>query len=241
VSLAPVPGPPRPEPGPRGWDPEEIRRLLWHHPYLGLLSDDEQEALLQRARVVRVRRNGLLFAETEPCRAFYLQLSGRLKLAKHSPDGREQTLRVVDPGESFGEADALTGTHLAAGIALRSSRVLALPADFLRQALERGGPVAQALAATLAADAVRLGNLAAELSLLNVTARVARLLLTREDCLVGASGGLSQQEMASLAGTARQVVGRILRRLEEEGIIDLERGRIQVLDPARLAALAHWH
>src|SRR5690606_28299141 len=191
--------------------------------------------------VVRVRRNGLLFAETEPCRAFYLQLSGRLKLAKHSPDGREQTLRVVDPGESFGEADALTGTHLAAGIALRSSRVLALPADFLRQALERGGPVAQALAATLAADAVRLGNLAAELSLLNVTARVARLLLTREDCLVGASGGLSQQEMASLAGTARQVVGRILRRLEEEGIIDLERGRIQVLDPARLAALAHWH
>ncbi len=77
--------------------------------------------------------------------------------------------------------------------------------------------MAQALAATLAADAVRLGNLAAELSLLNVTARVARLLLTREDCLVGASGGLSQQEMASLAGTARQVVGRILRRLEEEG------------------------
>lgn len=237
----PIPGARPSELRPRASDPEEIRRLLQGHAYLGLLSDAEREGLLQRSRVVRVRRNGVLFGEAESCRNLYFQLSGRLKLVKHSPDGREQTLRVVDPGESFGEADALTGVHLATAIALHSSRVLEIPAELFQRLVRGGGEVAEAIAASLGATVARLGNLAAELSLLNVTARVARLLLTREDCLAGASGGLSQQEMASLAGTARQVVGRILRRMEEEGVIDLERGRIRVLDPTRLAALAHWN
>ena len=240
MSLAPIPGERPFEPRPRASDPEEIRRLLRAHAYLGLLAEPQRETLLKQARVVRVRRNGVLFNEDEPCRSLYLQLSGRLKLVKHSHDGREQTLQVVDPGESFGEADCLTGAHLTTAIALHSSRVLEIPAELFRELLRAGGDVAQAAAATLGHAVARLANLAAELSLLSVTARVARLLLTREDCLAGASGGLSQQEMASLAGTARQVVGRILRRLEEEGLIDLERGRIQVLDPAGLAALAHW-
>ncbi|HEY8530812.1 MAG TPA: Crp/Fnr family transcriptional regulator [Limnochorda sp.] len=236
----PIPGERPFEPRPRASDPEEIRRLLQNHPYLGILAESEREALITQARVVRVRRNGVLFNEDEPCRSLYVQLSGRLKLVKHSHDGREQTLQVIDPGESFGEADCLTGTHFATAVALHSSRVLEVPGELFQELLRAGGDISQAVAANLGRTVARLANLAAELSLLSVTARVARLLLTREDCLVGASGGLSQQEMASLAGTARQVVGRILRRLEEERIIDLERGRIQVLDPARLAALAHW-
>lgn len=238
MSLAPMPGSTRPGLGPRASDPEEIRRLLRSHALFACAGPEEIEALLKRCRVLRLRRNGVLYTEGEPARSLYVLLSGRIKVVKHSPDGREQTLCIVDPGEVFGEADAVQGQQLATAIALRSSRVLPVPAELVLGWMRAGGRGAEALAARLATAVGELTTLAADLSLLNVTARVARLLLTREDCLIGASGGLSQQEMASLAGTARQVVGRILRRMEEEGVIDLDRGRVRILDPDRLESLA---
>ncbi|BAS29159.1 Crp/Fnr family transcriptional regulator [Limnochorda pilosa] len=238
MSLAPLPGPERPGHRPRASDPEEVRRLLRSHAFFAPLGEEEREGVLELSHVLRLRRNGVLYTEGEPARSLYLLLSGRVKVVKHSPDGREQTLQVVDPGETFNEAGAVGGTHVATAVALHSSRVLQIPSELLRSLVRSGGPVADAVVAGLAGTVGRLAGLAADLSLLSVTARVARLLLTREDCLVGASGGLSQQEMASLAGTARQVVGRILRRMEEQGVIDLDRGRIRVLDPGRLEQFA---
>ncbi|HLB29245.1 MAG TPA: helix-turn-helix domain-containing protein, partial [Dehalococcoidia bacterium] len=71
-----------------------------------------------------------------------------------------------------------------------------------------------------------------DLSFRSVTSRVAKILLQqgRE-----ASLQITQQELAAMAGTAREVVGRALKALEERGAIRLERGRILVLDRRALA------
>jgi len=70
-----------------------------------------------------------------------------------------------------------------------------------------------------------------------VSARVAKTLLLHSEAIEGKTAHrLTQQELASLVGTAREVVGRVLKALEHDGIIDLDQGRITILNRDRLEA-----
>jgi CRP/FNR family transcriptional regulator len=89
----------------------------------------------------------------------------------------------------------------------------------------------------------QLTGLVEDLSFKTVTGRVARLLLDQLPC---ASEDridqppplrLTQREIAAMAGTAREVAGRALKDVEEQGAIRVERGRITVVDPQLLARL----
>jgi CRP-like cAMP-binding protein len=83
-------------------------------------------------------------------------------------------------------------------------------------------------------------TLVEDLSFRHVTARVAKILIEQDASAVasGASGKavhrLTQQEMAAMAGTAREMVGRALKELEATGAIRIQRGRITVVNRARL-------
>jgi CRP/FNR family transcriptional regulator len=100
--------------------------------------------------------------------------------------------------------------------------------------------VAEAVVKTLANALRHLVSLVEDLSLRHVTARVAKILLDQE---ASAREGhqvyrLTQQEMAALAGTAREVVGRSLKELEMAGAIEMRQGRAVVLNRERLRLLA---
>jgi CRP/FNR family transcriptional regulator len=82
----------------------------------------------------------------------------------------------------------------------------------------------------LAEQARHLGSLVEDLSFRHVIGRVARILLEQAGNGTGPRPRLTQQEMAAMAGTVREVVGRSLKALEEEGAIRLERHRIVITD-----------
>jgi CRP/FNR family cyclic AMP-dependent transcriptional regulator len=63
---------------------------------------------------------------------------------------------------------------------------------------------------------------------------VAKILLENAVDGAGSGGRLTQQDMAAMAGTAREVVGRSLKALEDEGLIRLDRNRIIIRDKAAL-------
>ena len=90
----------------------------------------------------------------------------------------------------------------------------------------------------LAARVRDLVSLVEDLSFRQVIGRVAKILLEYAGDGAGSKPRLTQQEMAAMVGTAREVVSRSLRALEEEGVIRLERHRIVIMDRESLENLA---
>jgi len=86
----------------------------------------------------------------------------------------------------------------------------------------------------LAGQARQLMSLVEDLSFRHVIGRVARILLEHVGNGISPGPRLTQQEMAAMAGTAREVVGRSLKALEEEGMIRMDRHRIVITDKEAL-------
>jgi len=182
----------------------------------------------------RFLAGSLPFLAGEPCAGLFLVQRGALRLfIDHA--GKEQTLRVVPPGETCNEFVAWGGTALNSAQAIDDSDILILPPAHVSYLIERSDRFARALIATMADRARHYVALVCDLSFRHVTGRVAKVLLqsVSPGPGVGAGSGgrpLTQQELADLVGTAREVAARSLRILQAAGVIAQVRGRIIVLD-----------
>lgn len=167
--------------------------------------------------------------------------SGLVKLSTTSGDGREQVLRLVPPGETFNLVAAIDGQPCAAtAIAIDRTTIYAIKRETLTRLIAEHTAVAQAALLALSANTRDLISLAKDLALYHVDERVARLLLDQERCTCERCRKhyLTQQEMAAIVGTAREMVGRALHNFQASGIIKLHRGHVIVIDHERLRAIA---
>lgn len=202
------------------------------------------EDLLARARRRRFAAGEVVFHAGDPADSLHLVHSGRFAVRITTEFGDHATLNVVGPGEAFGELALLTPD------ALRSATVSALePAETLSvheldfRRLRRERPQVDALLVRLLADRVRrLSDQLVDALHVPADLRVRRRLLdvvavygTTEP---GASVPLTQEELASLAGTSRATVNRVLREEQGHGAVELGRGRTTILDPEALGRRA---
>ena len=195
-----------------------------------------EERLVER----RYERGRVVFMEGGPCQGLYAVRSGRVRIFKVSPEGREQVLMVAGPGETFNEVPNFDGgSNPASAEALEPSVLYLLPKADLLSIVEAEPVVARAIIRVFASHLRHLTALVEDLSFRNVTSRVAKILLAQVQRVESGAGPgrLTQQQMAAMAGTAREVVGRALKSLEQQGIIRMERGRVVVVSPERLADL----
>lgn len=190
------------------------------------------------------KKGELVLYEGQACQGLYVIKSGLVKVFKTSPDGKEQVLRLIGPGQSFNEVSAFdSGPCPASAQALERTTVYVLSRADLQRLLRRSPAFAAAATQVMACQLRHLVSLVEDLSFRSVTARVAKILMqtTKPDDGVGAGAGqrgrLTQQDMAQMAGTAREVVARALKVLEQAGAIRQQRGRIAILDTARLARI----
>lgn len=189
----------------------------------------------------RYERGEVILLEGEQGGALYYVCSGLVKVFKTSPGGKEQVLRLIAAGHTFNDVPALDGgPNPASAAAMEPSVVYLIRPVQLSQLIGNRPEVAAAVVQTLASALRHLVALVEDLSLRHVTARVAKLLLEQEDSSHRAwqNHHLTQQEMAALAGTAREVVGRALKDLEIAGAIQMRQGRAVVLSTERLRLLA---
>lgn len=162
--------------------------------------------------------------------------SGLVKVFKTSAGGKEQTLRLVAAGYTFNDVPAFDGgTNPASAAAMQPSTIYLIQRAELLKLIMAKPEVAVVIVQTLASALRHLVSLVEDLSLRHVTARVAKILFDHED---QQGHHLTQQEMAALAGTAREVVARSLKELEMAGAIAMRQGRVVVLDRERLHLLA---
>jgi CRP/FNR family transcriptional regulator len=164
--------------------------------------------------------------------------AGTVKIVRHAKDGREHTLLVLGGGDTFNDVAALDGgPNPATAMALNETVIWRVDPQDLQRVASRYPALAWAMAASIARRARYLLGLVQDLGMRNVRGRLAHLLL--EQAQASQRGEvprlLTQEEMASRLGTVREVVGRALRSLANDGIIAFDRHRIVVLDPERLA------
>jgi CRP-like cAMP-binding protein len=185
-------------------------------------------------------RGDIILLEGDRAGALQYVHSGLVKVFKTSPEGKEQVLRLIGAGQTFNDVPALDGgPNPASAAAIEPSVIYSVGSMELRKLIAERPGVAEAAVSSLA-DALRhMVMLVEDLSFRRVTERVARILLDQEEAMDAgrAPHRLTQQEMAAMAGTAREMVGRALKELESAGAIEMRQGRAVVINRERLRLL----
>jgi len=212
--------------------------LLKSIPYFSGLSPEELEAVRQVVFEKTAERGEVILLEGEPAQALFLVASGAVKMFKTSPEGKEQILNIVRPGESFNDVPLFDdGPNLASAQAMVPVVLYGIKKAELKAILKQHPEVTLNIIRALAQQVRQLVSLVEDLSFRHVLSRVAKILLEYASDGTGPRPRLTQQEIAAMAGTAREVVGRSLKTLEEEKLIKLERHRIVITNRQALEQL----
>ncbi|MCA9953583.1 MAG: Crp/Fnr family transcriptional regulator [Anaerolineales bacterium] len=207
--------------------------------FVGLAQNTVEE--LVKTAVWRTYGPGeIIFLEGEQASGLYFLQSGWVKVVKSSPTGREQVLRFMEPGDTFNEIVVFANlANPATAIALETAETWMLPRQALSHALRQNPDFAQHAIAKMAERVLHLVNLIADLSLRPVTGRLARLISDGAvDGVLSRPRWYTQSELAARLGTVPDVVQRALRQLEQDGLIQVERHQIRIVDAAALADIA---
>ena len=203
--------------------------------YFSGLSPDELDSVKKHVFEKTAERGEAILLEGESAEALYFVVSGAVKVFKTSAEGKEQILDIVRPGDSFNEVATLDGGPNPAGAQALGPVVLyGIRRRDLEIILRDYSPVALNVIRVLAGRVRHLVSLVEDLSFRRVVSRIAKILLEQAGDGTGSRPRLTQQEMAAMAGTAREVVGRSLKSLEEEGAIRLDRHRIVITNKEAL-------
>ncbi|HYA03750.1 MAG TPA: Crp/Fnr family transcriptional regulator [Syntrophobacteria bacterium] len=221
---------------------EDLRRTA-------LFSRLEPESLAELGRIARVRRidaGEVLFAAGDPDAGFFVLLEGRIKLYKISPEGKEYILRMVRAGETFAEAVAFSGLRYPVfAEALEPCRLVRFEVNEFRQLIHRTPQLALNMIATMAELLHALTVKIEDLSLREVGARLCRHLLELAEGDAGAlRDGLTLElettktALAARIGTISETLSRTFRKLQQQGLLLVERNRVTLLDCRRLREVA---
>jgi CRP-like cAMP-binding protein len=181
----------------------------------------------------------LILFEGESAQALYFVVSGMVKVFKTSANGKEQTLYLIRPGESFNDIPVFDGgPNLASVEAMCPAVLYGIGKNEIEAVLRDYPQVAMNVIKVLSNRVKHLVSLVEDLSFRHVTNRVAKILLEYSADRSDRRPRLTQQEMAAMAGTAREMIGRSLKFLEEEGTVRLDRHRIVITDKEALKEMA---
>ncbi len=208
-------------------------------PYFSGLSPEELESVRRSVFEKTAQRAEIVQHEGEPASVLYFVVSGAVKIFKTSVDGKEQILDLIRSGGSFNDVPVFSGGISLASVQAMGPAVLyGLKKDDLKTILRDHPQVALNIIQVLSQRVQHLVSLVEDLSFRHVTSRVAKILLEHASAGATDSPRLTQQEMAAMAGTVREMVGRSLKALEEEGAIKFERNRIIITNKQALEELA---
>ncbi|RLC73838.1 MAG: Crp/Fnr family transcriptional regulator [Chloroflexi bacterium] len=207
-------------------------KVLSAVPYFAELDSATLKTIAQAAVRRDYKAGQVVFGAGEPCAGLCVVQEGWLKAIKLSADGREQVLRVVGAGETFGEMSVFADKpNPATVVALEPATVWIIQRDAMLRPLDRHPAMARVILQNMAERVLHLVTLVEDLSLRTVEARLARLLLER-----AAEGTLhrrrwaTQAEIAARLGTVLVVLNRALHGLAAEGLIEVERHQIRIVD-----------
>jgi CRP-like cAMP-binding protein len=209
---------------------------------------EDLELLLAHRSELSYKKGEMIFREgANPSGIFYIR-KGKAKKFKSDRDGREQIIYVANPGEILGYHAVLSADNYPDSAAvLEESILLFIPkGDFLK-ALDQSSVLSRRLLKTLSHEFAVLTNQLAISSQRSVRERLAlQLIIIREKYKDGFEPGdpveinMSRDDLASLVGTARENVVRILSEFKSEGAVETRGRRIIVRDINKLIKISNY-
>jgi CRP-like cAMP-binding protein len=207
------------------------------------LDEDEQREVLAAARRRRFKRNEVVFHDGDPGDTVHFVVDGHFAIRIATPSGDQAMIRVFGPADYFGELAILSaGPRCGSAVSLDGGETMSVHRDHLEELRAKRPKINEVLTEALVAEVRRLSAALIEALYVPVDRRVWLRLLD----LVELYGGdtpfvipLTQDDVAQLAGTTRPSANRVLRAGEEQGVVRLARGRIEVHDRTALRRLAH--
>ena len=211
------------------------REFLESIPYFTGLDATELESVRQLMFERTVDRNKIIQFEGESAEALFFIASGAVKVFKTSAEGKEQILSIARPGDSFNDIAIFDDGPAPASAQTMSPVVLyGISKNEIQTILRQHPQVALNTIRVLVDRTRQLVELVEDLSFRHVIGRVAKILLEHAGDGTSPRPRLTQQDMAAMAGTVREVVARSLKALEDEGVIRLERHQIKIADKEAL-------
>lgn len=216
--------------------------MLRSLPFFGGLPEDRLARLAREAVATRYAPGALIASRDQAAEALHVVATGQVKLYRMGPDGREQTLYMLGPGEPFCLCSLVeAGEWPAFAAALAETLVLSFPVSGLAEAARHEPEV---LFDVLRLMCRRLKDAMAmieDLALRDLPGRVAGFLL-HEAARVPDGDRLrltiSQRELAKIVGATPEALSRAFRRLEQAGLLTVRGRDVDILDRDGLAGEA---
>jgi len=217
--------------------------ILGAAPNFAGLAEEAARRLAELGTVRDYEEGEYLFQQDRLADGFHVIVKGEVSVHRVGVDGRQQVLHVFEGrGELCGEVPVFEGsTYPAAAVATRTTRTFYLPRDALVSVGQQHPEMLLKMLATLSARLRRFVGLIDDLSLKDVSARLAKYLLG----LAGSGDRDSvtlptaKSVLASQLGTIPETLSRTLRKLQDAGIIDVKGGTISIQDEATLRDVAN--
>ena len=202
---------------------------------VALFQSVEPEELSRIASLLSPRdvpKDAHVVTQDEPGDALFIIAKGRMKVVLYGDNGREVILTLLKTGDFFGEMALLDDLPRSANvIALADSRVLVLKRDGFAEHIRKSPTTALNVMAELSRRLRRADEIIGNLATLDVYGRVAHIMidLAKKDGEEVEGGILirerpTQQDIASMIGTSRETVSRVLSEFQRRGFVEM-RGR----------------
>ena len=198
-------------------------------PLFSSLNDEELEAVNSLSFVRKYPKNNIIIVENEQGDTLYIILKGKVKVTKYSKNGEEIILSVLNKDDFFGDMSLLDGKPRSATvISLEDSELILLKRKDFEYTIEKHPRIALKLLRELTSRLRKADEFIGNLVFLNVTGRIAGLLLeladehgqkTPEGILIKSRP--KHQELANMIGTTRETVTRVLKQLEMKNYISM--------------------
>lgn len=225
---------------------DRARRLetLNRDPWFASLRPELVELILSLAVERRYAAHEIVYSANDPSTGIFCVLRGGVRLSQNTESGKHILFSTFSPGTWFGvisEFDGLPRPHTA--IAVEPTLLLQIPSAAFREIAARDWRNCFDLARSVVVlFRVTLERLSA-LRVQPYPARVAQALLAMSDHEAGSGGDevaprVTQDDLAAMVGVTRQTINRLLTGWEDEGLVRRLYGRVQLVDPARLARIS---
>jgi CRP/FNR family transcriptional regulator, dissimilatory nitrate respiration regulator len=205
---------------------------------------EKLKALTEHALYRTYKAGEMFIGDTDPAHAFYVIMTGQVKLYKSSPEGREQTLNLLGPGDPFGMCTAFAIESFPANaMALEESGILLIPGPVMEAVAMKEPRLLVNIIQILSNRLREAMSLIESLSLMEIPQRLASFLIhaLKQEAGQGTNQlelTVTQRELAKILGSTPEALSRALRRMSDAGLLKVDGRSVRILDRESLGELA---
>jgi CRP/FNR family transcriptional regulator, cyclic AMP receptor protein len=223
---------------------EKTRDILRTCVLFSGLPADACDDLASKAKIKSFKERETIFVMGAPGKSLMALLAGKVRISVSSPDGKEITLAMLQPGEIFGEIAVLDGRERTANaIAASDCRLAELERKDVLHFFDRQPGAWHSLVKVLCDRLRRTDQQLGELALLPLTSRLSMTLLRAAEMqqVEGRSliqVHLSQREIGNLVGVSRESINKVMHHWQKAGLIMIKDQTIIITRPDLLERLS---